>query len=430
MISIFRTFKRHYHKVVEAYQNFSNDDSFKFEINFQNNNLQVRNTLPGGDKTTRFVILMSPFLSPSNPIYYRNVWDILREQFIGELSDETINNIESFIERFNKGCVAIKINDDKFTAEKIYQIISKGEYFGHYEEPRTYLNSLRDIPVIKPLFWYQFYQYTLDGLDLVSDIFNIILEIEQTEKYKSLYPDFAITTKRCIYCLSTTGTFSSEEHILPESLGNDELVLPKGCVCDTCNNGILATLDECLLQFEPIAFLRVMFLPYTKQGKLPHANFQNMSIKKTRPHYIKVTAKDETGMPKNEKHLGDDWYSFDLQVKGKPFNPKQLARALYKIALGMAAFDKGYEQAYDSKYDAARNFILKNQDFPNNLILRTVFQPIHQIHVTSRHDIPQGTPFVISIYGIVFMFNLEIKPVMELTKELNQSHFVSIPLHS
>ena len=28
----------------------------------------------------------------------------------------------------------------------------------------------------------------------------------------------------------------SEEHIIPKSLGNDELILPKGIICDKCNN--------------------------------------------------------------------------------------------------------------------------------------------------------------------------------------------------
>lgn len=29
---------------------------------------------------------------------------------------------------------------------------------------------------------------------------------------------------------------SSEEHIIPKSLGNDDLILEKGTICDACNN--------------------------------------------------------------------------------------------------------------------------------------------------------------------------------------------------
>lgn len=40
---------------------------------------------------------------------------------------------------------------------------------------------------------------------------------------------------RCIFCQGT-GPFSSVEHIVPHSLGNDILVLATGWVCDSCNN--------------------------------------------------------------------------------------------------------------------------------------------------------------------------------------------------
>lgn len=41
---------------------------------------------------------------------------------------------------------------------------------------------------------------------------------------------------RCIFCKSDSTRSRSVEHIIPESLGNREHVLPRGAVCDTCNN--------------------------------------------------------------------------------------------------------------------------------------------------------------------------------------------------
>lgn len=428
MHPLFRAFKRHYHKVTKVYSHISDGTPFKLQIKFENDILKAGNTTPDETETVRFIVLMGQFLSLSSPIYYRAVWNILREQFVEELSDKTISDVESAIERMNKGHIAIRVNDDNLTAEKIYQILSDGECFARYEEPQNYLNSLKDIPVIGQLFWYQFHDYTLQGLALISGLFDIVLQIEQIKKYQKLYPVLNVTAKQCIYCLETTGTFNSEEHIFPESLGNDELILPKGYVCDECNNGILAILDNYLLKFEPVAFLQVYFVPYTKQGKLPEANFQNMIIKKTHPLHIKVVAKDKTGNPKNEKNVGDGWQSFNLQMRGKTFDPKQLARALYKIALGMVAFDKGLEQACDSKYNAARELILNNQNFPNNLLMCTEGQPKPQVQVTAHHNMPDGTPSAISIYGLIFMLNLESYPVLALTEELNQLKFASYPL--
>jgi len=41
---------------------------------------------------------------------------------------------------------------------------------------------------------------------------------------------------RCIFCKSDTRDSASIEHIMPESLGNIEHILPRGWVCDGCNN--------------------------------------------------------------------------------------------------------------------------------------------------------------------------------------------------
>lgn len=41
---------------------------------------------------------------------------------------------------------------------------------------------------------------------------------------------------QCIFCKTTTAAFTSVEHVVPESLGNTEHILPRGVVCDPCNN--------------------------------------------------------------------------------------------------------------------------------------------------------------------------------------------------
>jgi hypothetical protein len=43
------------------------------------------------------------------------------------------------------------------------------------------------------------------------------------------------------------GPFKSREHPFPESLGSTEIVLPRGVVCDPCNNGPLSRLDQAFL---------------------------------------------------------------------------------------------------------------------------------------------------------------------------------------
>ena len=41
---------------------------------------------------------------------------------------------------------------------------------------------------------------------------------------------------RCLFCKQDSSNTKSVEHIIPESLGNKTLILPRGYVCDKCNN--------------------------------------------------------------------------------------------------------------------------------------------------------------------------------------------------
>ncbi|HEY0460211.1 MAG TPA: HNH endonuclease [Pyrinomonadaceae bacterium] len=195
--------------------------------------------------------------------------------------------------------------------------------------------------------------------------------MEKSENFQDRFRSAELKREKCIYCLSETGKFNSEEHIIAETLGGDELFLPKGLVCDECNNGISSQLDEALLKFEPIAFLSVIHTPYTKKGKLPKANFQNMTVEKKSPNYIEFMAKDKTGRVKNKERLKDGRERLAFKMSGKKLDWKILARTVYKIALGMVAYDYGHEAALDDKYQPARDFILKGGSFNNNMLVTT-----------------------------------------------------------
>lgn len=44
------------------------------------------------------------------------------------------------------------------------------------------------------------------------------------------------TQVRCIFCKQNSEGSRSVEHIIPESIGNTRHILPRGTVCDRCNN--------------------------------------------------------------------------------------------------------------------------------------------------------------------------------------------------
>ncbi len=53
---------------------------------------------------------------------------------------------------------------------------------------------------------------------------------------------------RCIFCKEQSNNSRSVEHILPESLGNQEHILPRGVVCDACNNYFATKIEKPFLE--------------------------------------------------------------------------------------------------------------------------------------------------------------------------------------
>jgi hypothetical protein len=324
-----------------------------------------------------------------------------------------------------RGQIQFKINDKILNSEDTYNLISEGGYFNDSKEFRQKLAELSNIAMVKPVFWHQFFAFTLDGFYLVSMLFDVIKLIEKNQENKLFNRE---TLNHCIYCLEKSAPFNSVEHIIPEALGNEDLILPRGYVCDRCNNGVLAQLDNFLLDFEPISFLRVIYSPYTKAGKLPNASYQNISIRKTDPRNVVLTAKDKSGWLENLNEMDDGQISFSINIKGKKFDPKMIGRALYKIALGMVAYDQGAEVACDPKFDTARAFILKGQNFQNNLLILGNSKPKPEITV-EHLDLPEGTPFLIDMFGISFLLNLQPGPSTELSEDLDRAGFKAFPLY-
>jgi len=418
-------FKRYYHKVRKVVPEFGDSNISSLKVKYENQSLHTEMNTPAHDETVRLVALMRRFLNTNDDLHYRKMWTYLLDSFGYLIPKEVVEEINKRIERMKRGQIQFKVNDKILTSEDIYNLISEGGYFNDSKEFHQKLDELSNIPIVKPVFWHQFFAYTLDGFYLASMFFDVIKLIEKSQEYKISNRE---SLNHCIYCLKKSAPFNSEEHIIPEALGNEELILPKGYVCDKCNNGILSRLDNFLLDFEPISLLRVIYTPYTKAGKLPNASCQNISIKKTHPRNIVFTAKDKSGWVKNLKEMDDGQISFSINIRGKKFDPKMIGRALYKIALGTVAYDQGFEVACNPKFDMVRAFILKGEDFPNNLLILSNGKPKPEVTVRYQ-ELSDGTPFLIDIFGISFLLNLQPWPCMELNEDLKRAGFKAFPLY-
>jgi hypothetical protein len=78
-------------------------------------------------------------------------------------------------------------------------------------------------------------------------------------------------TMRCIFCKQASGGSRSVEHIVPESLGNTEHVLPRGVVCDSCNNYLAREVEAPFLASGSVRDQRFQMSVPNKRGLVPSA---------------------------------------------------------------------------------------------------------------------------------------------------------------
>jgi hypothetical protein len=79
-------------------------------------------------------------------------------------------------------------------------------------------------------------------------------------------------TMRCIFCKQDSSTSRTIEHIVPESLGNEEHTLPAGIVCDNCNSYFGLKVEKPLLDSDYFRQARSRNLIYNKENRVPSIN--------------------------------------------------------------------------------------------------------------------------------------------------------------
>ena len=62
--------------------------------------------------------------------------------------------------------------------------------------------------------------------------------------------------QKCIFCKADSSSSISVEHVIPESFGSKKVVLPRGMVCDKCNNYFATKLERPLLAHDSFRNIR------------------------------------------------------------------------------------------------------------------------------------------------------------------------------
>lgn len=156
---------------------------------------------------------------------------------------------------------------------------------------------------------------------------------------------------RCIFCLGDSSSAKGLAHVVPEGLGRNDFVLPKGAVCDPCNQYLGHELDSVLVA-HPIIALHVQFLGlHGKDGK-PRAVLGNVARNVypnalTIPCDEPVFSVDETGARTGTARA----------LVPKNLSLTRFRRALYHVALNTIALQDGVERALDPVFNPARKYV-------------------------------------------------------------------------
>lgn len=140
---------------------------------------------------------------------------------------------------------------------------------------------------------------------------------------------------KCIFCKSDSSNSVSVEHVIPESLGNDHAILPKGVVCDSCNNYFASKVEKPVLESEEFTRLRFSQLLKSKKGRIPETEvFFGKHKVKARRHGLLKFAFNEDDFNKIESYMDiSGGKSMLIPYTGQSPSDLYLPRFLAKMAL-------------------------------------------------------------------------------------------------
>ncbi|MEP0936528.1 MAG: HNH endonuclease [Cyclobacteriaceae bacterium] len=234
----------------------------------------------------------------------------------------------------------------------------------------------------------------------------------------------------CIFCKQNASNSKSVEHVIPESLGSKKLVLPKGIVCDKCNNYFARKIEKPLLDHDSFRNIRAWYQVPTKKGKYPSVKGEirgtgvEINIKRNSENKLDINSEKQ----KDKSEVS----SFDISKNPLIFKleidpPKKLmSRFMAKMALEFVAFrghkDKSsFEKTItDPYFDYLREYarygmITKNWPISSRVVFPIETQMRHPetnewVHAGFGYDTfmnsKRETYFCFLLYGVEFVINM------------------------
>lgn len=269
----------------------------------------------------------------------------------------------------------------------------------------------------------------------------------------------------CLFCKQDSSNSKSIEHIIPESLGNKHLILPKGLVCDKCNNYFARKVEQPFFQLPGLNELRFEQGLANKKGLIPsidgyingksvniHRKYQDSPLFSNEETFmIENTTQDELFNITNGEIIFRA-FSDDLLLK----QSITLSRFIAKIAFECLALKLIKEEGWldyllnDNIFNPIRNYVRYGSDVIWPCNFRRIYDmnsmnldldgtyhqvlhetdflliPINQTDTYKNQDeILTYAYFIVALFGIEFAINIAgpeedgLKPYQDWLKEHN-----------
>lgn len=248
---------------------------------------------------------------------------------------------------------------------------------------------------------------------------------------------------RCIFCKQDSNTSRKVEHVISESLGNHEHILPAGVVCDRCNNYFGLKIEKPLLDSDYFRQARFRNFIGNKEDRIP--TIQGLLLRGFVPIEMLTDEEGQSIFPARERDLMHFVQSLKSHPEGKLIFPVSkgpdeylMSRFLAKVALEVLAsrsleIPGGLAEVIDKReLDALRHYARFGKPpthwpfsarpiYPEGKVFSEGTEKYEVLHeFTLLYTESSELYLVIAILGIEYVLNMggpEIDGYMEWLKQ-------------
>lgn len=365
---------------------------------------------PSSRASLEFAVVMSDFILPGHFLVLEDLYTTLAEissaqemQDIIVKSKEELNQVEHALPIISSREGVPK------TARDIFIEINQNIVFNNDIAARDFVEKLNGYQTVNTV-WKHFHDYCLA-------VFYSLRSIDSQVLGKGLCPQ-STRKQICIYCKSEDAEFKNVEHTMPEALGNETSILPRGYVCNSCNNE-LSTVEGRFIETLPISMMRLLTANVNKDGRFPSARYDKIHFERTSPNSMKSRSQGGKATQISHTELADGILKINMPTITSRIDYKACARTLAKMALGSIAIERGRNVALEPRYDSARNFVVRGGSFSNWLFVNKTAKPNKGAYCQWINGSPSGTYLFVDLFGAQFVMGLEpVEPTVTVPSSI------------